>query len=241
TLVPAARRTLVGDTFDPAAPRFALLVCVVWMWVYPLTVAGASVVVDANVPFDQRVLGPAAVGVWVALVSLVWVGARRRVPASFHPGGPVLAGCLCVALVPLTWGRLTAIDEAHRAAVANARLRSSSSPVARLPRSDLVVTNRPGDLYVDAWRPSLLLQSMVDLRTGEPNRQFRSELRAVVQLLRARRGVVVVYGNIAPGGPDLPGALERIGGLREVPTCSPDVRAFTLPAQVAQIDAAQPC
>ncbi|MFM7069552.1 MAG: hypothetical protein ACKOYM_08850, partial [Actinomycetes bacterium] len=102
TLVPAARRTLVGDTFDAPAPRFALLVCVVWMWVYPLTVAGASVVVDANVPFDQRVLGPAAVGVWVALVALVWVGARRRVPASFHPGGPVLAGCLCVALVPLT-------------------------------------------------------------------------------------------------------------------------------------------
>lgn len=238
--VPGVRRTVLGRQLEAPGRLGVATAMAAFVWVYPLVVVASVTFVDVNVPLDQRVLGPAGVVLSVLLGSLVVAAAAHRWPAqvAWLPASVAATLALVVALAGTSG--LVDVQRAHTAAVDNARRRAAQSPVAKLPAADVVFSNRPGDLYVDVGRPSLLLPPMVDLATGRRNRSFRKELGVVTGLLSQNPGVVVVFRDLAPGAPDLGAALGR-AGLVEVGTCADDLRAFTAPRWAGRVAAAQPC
>ena len=238
--VPKVRRRVVGQRWDEPGRLGPAVSLAAFVWVYPVVVLLSVTVVDKNVPLDQRLMGPAGV-VLFALVGGVLVAAvahLRPAQAAWLPAAVAALLALVVALAGTSG--LGDVAGAHRDAVDNARRRAAQSPVGKLPAADVVFSNRPGDLYVDTGRPSLLLPPMVDLATGTRNRSFRKELGVVTGLLSQHPGVVVVFRDLAPGAPDLGAALGR-AGLVEVGTCADDLRAFTQPRWAGRVAAAQPC
>jgi len=239
-VAPRARRAVLGPRLDEPARLGVAVAMAAFVWVYPAVVLASVVLVDVNVPLDQRVLGPAGVVLVVLLGALVVAAVANRWPAqaAWLPAGVAATLALVVALAGTSG--LADVHRAHTAAVDNALRRAAQSPVGKLPAADVVFSNRPGDLYADIGRPSLLLPPMVDLSTGRRNGSFRRELGVVTGLLSQNPGVVVVFRDLAPGAPDLSAALGR-AGLVEVGTCADDLRAFTDGRWVDRVAAAQPC
>jgi len=238
--VPGVRRKLLGDRLDDPARLGTALSLAAFVWAYPTVVLLSVTLVDKNVPLDQRLLGPAGVVLFALVGGVVVVAVAHLRPAQavWLPASVAALFALAVALAGTSG--LADVAGAHRDAVDNALRRAAQSPVGKLPAADVVFSNRPGDLYVDVGRPSLLLPPMVNLATGRRSRSFRKELGVVTGLLSQNPGVVVVFRDLAPGAPDLGAALGR-AGLVEVGTCADDLRAFTDPRWAGRVAAAQPC
>jgi hypothetical protein len=182
-VAPRARSAVLGPRLDDPARLGVAVAMAAFVWVYPVVVLASVALVDVNVPLDQRVLGPAGVVLVVLLGALVVAAVANRWPAqaAWLPASVAATVALVVALAGTSG--LADVHRAHTAAVDNALRRAAQSPVGKLPAADVVFSNRPGDLYADIGRPSLLLPPMVDLATGRRNRSFRRELGVVTGLL----------------------------------------------------------
>lgn len=239
-VVPRVRRAATGSGFDDARSRGVLLGLAAFVWLFPIVVVLAVSTVDVNVPLDQRVLGPAGVALYVLLAAegVTVLRARAGAAPSWVPALAVSAVALLLVAVgaPGLARTSSAVRDASAASAADGR----RSPVARLERSSLVLTNRPGDLFAQTARAGVLLPAPVRLTDGRTNPRFSAELDQVADLLDRRPGVVVLYRDLAPGGPDVGAALLG-AGLVEVTTCVDGVRAFTVPSEVDAVAAAQPC
>jgi hypothetical protein len=67
--------------------------------------------------------------------------------------------------------------------------------VRRLPSSTLIATDAPTVLYGTTERASIIVPSRTNALTGQRDHHFEARLHELVDVLRARHGVVVLFSG----------------------------------------------
>lgn len=239
--VPSLRSRALG-LGEADTPAFGVLVALTsYVWIHPVVVVAAVSVVDGNVPLDQRTLGPAGVALVVVVASEAFLALRHHMPPERAWVAPAVVVAGSLAVIGGGALQMSRILDARTNAVAEARRAAAASPERSLPARWLLLTNRPGDLYVHAGRPSLLLpleQSLVD---GRRNPRYDAELDRIGGLLARRDGAVILFPELVPRAVD-PGFVlgERLG-LVEVPPCAGKERVFVPERLVAEAERRLAC
>jgi len=162
--------------------------------VYGLFLLASVSLVDANTPFDERLLSPLFVAVLVTSVfSLGTVqGAGRG--ARLVRAAIVIAGAL-FSLLSLR-ASSTAALEAYRNGIGFNQLEWRGSPtlahLSELPETTRIYANAPEAVYLLTGRSALQVPKRANLVTRQSNERFQDEVMEMGAAL-AEEGGVIVY------------------------------------------------
>ncbi len=179
---------------------------------YLAVVVVSGSLLDASLSFDQRVLGPVQIAAYLVLLSVAYWSVRCRLRRRARTVAVAVASAVALLVVvpALPMG-------ARQVRMALPPTVPSSAMVAltRLPPADVIVTNEPSGVFVDAHRGSILAPVHRDVITGQANPRFRSDLEYIGALLRQRPGLVVLVPDLQR--PQVGVAdLERWAGLQVI-------------------------
>jgi len=195
---------------DPAGWTEAVLVT--WAVGQVLVVMGTRVVLDANLPLDQRLLFPA----WVAGVLAVTVASRDLRVASWPRAARLVVGAAAAVVLLAAAGQLV-ID--GRAAHGDGQGYAAgpwvdSATMAAVRAGPARATNAPDAVYL---RRGIVLDDLptrYDTTTGRPDPSYPRELDALVAAVRAEGGAV--YWFTAVDRPSLPSLDALVAAGLEV-------------------------
>jgi hypothetical protein len=184
-------------------------VLIIFIGTYTAFLAMSISFFDANTPLDDRILLPVfTAGLMIVLhvSDCVWLAVRRK------PAFTMAAATLTVVFVLAHGSRsldVMAVSYAEGWGFTSTDWKESPT-VARvktLPEGTLIYTNLPEVLYLHTGRTPRSIPRQRYLMTGQPNREFSSQLAAVNRELRTQCGVVV-YFRTRPEQKSIPGEQQ---------------------------------
>jgi hypothetical protein len=177
----------------PREARVVLRVSATFISAYLAVVVVSGSLLDASLSFDQRVLGPVQIAAYLVLMSVAYWSVRCRVSLRARPVAVAVA--LAVGMLVVVPALPTGARQV-RMVLPPTVPSTAMVALTRLPPSDVIVTNEPSGVFVDAHRGSILAPVRSDVITRQANPQFRSDLAYVGTLLRQRPGVVVLVPDL---------------------------------------------
>jgi len=196
------------------------LLSMIFLFLYTGTLVLSIFFVEANLPFDNRILFPFHIVLMIGLVTLV-----RN---AFHltaksPWLVVVAIMLCTPLL-MSWGHVTVLlagflSENGVVGFNNKTWKSSKAMefVRGLPEGTLIYSNGPDVIDFQTGRQIMMIPGKGISSTDHQNLNFLRDIEDMMQRLESSRGFLVYFNGITWRG-YLPGAeaLKQGADLRSV-------------------------
>ena len=185
-----------GPHRPPPGTQALLRLCALFIPSYLLVVAVTDTWLDATLAVDQRILGPLQFVLYLVLLSLVYWTLRSRVTDRDRLIAVAATfGLAMLALIP----NLSLVSQQVRSQFPAEKSAPEFEALARLPTSDVVVTNETPGTFVFAQRGSILTPVRFFVTTERANIDFRRDVEFVGRLLRQHHGVVMIIPEFIPG------------------------------------------
>ena len=177
-----------------ALPRLLLLFVVNYGLLLLVTVS----FLDAQTPFDNRVLSPAFLGVLVLVVCLS--ADLLRVSKSAVLARITLSAALFLFLLSHSERSAQWIEQSYTSGFGYAsavwKLSRIIKYVTAFDPDVPIFTNGPDAVYVLAGRPAIMIPAKIDPRTRKMNDAYSDELATVAAELKAKHGMLLYFHTI---------------------------------------------
>jgi len=187
-----------------------------FLMAYVLTLVLSVSLVDANTPFDDRILAP----VFLAGAVLVALAAARVQDRRPQVGAArlILAAAIGVFLVASLISEIAVFTEAYQIGIgfnrAEWRQSQTVALVRELPTDVLLYANSPEAIYLHTGRSAQQLPRRFDSVAGRPNGDFERALQSLGERLAQEQGVVAFFSAVSSDNLPTAAELEGLSGLR---------------------------
>jgi hypothetical protein len=154
---------------------------VMYVVAYLVLVVLTRTFLDANTPFDARLLAPIRGIVYALGVALTYELLQRLTKPVWAAGA---IGVVALALVVANWGEQRKLYDTMN--VARLVRTPAEQALASLPRDALIVTNTPDVVWTRAGRASYMLPGRITYITRDHNANYQRDLDEWKRVLAAR-------------------------------------------------------